>query len=116
MAIHNEVGEEGEKLAAKYISNKGYNILAKNWRHRKAEVDIIATDKETLVIIEVKTRSSSNFGKPEDAVSQKKQNLLIEAANAYLEQNNLDFEVRFDIVIIVQKNITHIIDAFYPEL
>jgi putative endonuclease len=116
MALHNKIGEQGEVLASKYLTEKGYNIVDKNWRYQKAEVDIIAINKETLVIIEVKTRTSSIFAKPEEAVSQKKQNLLIEAANAYLEQNNLDLEVRFDIVSIVKTDITHIIDAFYPEL
>ena len=116
MATHNELGEQGELLAAEYLTKKEYEILEQNWRYQKAEVDIIGIHKERLVIIEVKTRSSINFGKPEDSVSLKKQNLLIQAANAYLEQNNLDLEVRFDIISIVKKDITHIIDAFYPEL
>jgi len=117
MARHNELGKEGEQRALLMLKAKGYTILETNWRHEKDEVDIIATDKDELVIVEVKTRSTDYFGDPEDAVGPAKAKNLIRAAEAYIELNNLDTDVRFDIVSIILRNgkaaINHIIDAFY---
>ena len=62
MALHNELGKKGERLAIDYLIKKGYAILDENWRFQKAEVDIIAQIKDTLVAVEVKTRSTSDFG------------------------------------------------------
>lgn len=118
MANHHILGKKGENLAAAYLSEKGYVILEKNWRHQKAEVDIIATDGGFLVILEVKTRATDYFGDPEEAVTKNKQRLLCEAANAYVQLNDINKEVRFDIVSIIsneqQTKLHHIIDAFYP--
>ena len=104
-------------MALKMLKAKGYTILETNWRDYKVEVDIIATDKDELVIVEVKTRSTDYFGDPEDAVGPAKSRNLIRAAEAYIEQNDLDMDVRFDIVSIILKNgkavIRHIEDAFY---
>ncbi len=117
MARHNELGKEGEQRALLMLKAKGYTILETNWRHEKDEVDIIATDKDELVIVEVKTRSTDYFGDPEDAVGPAKAKNLIRAAEAYIELNNLDTDVRFDIVSIILRNgkaaINHIVDAFY---
>jgi putative endonuclease len=118
MASHNEKGNEGEKLAAEYLRKKGYTILWQNWRYRHKEVDIIAFDKEELVIVEVKLRSTDYFGDPSEAVTKKKQRFLIEAAEAYLDTRDDEPEVRFDIVSIISGNgkhsIEHISDAFNP--
>ena len=99
---------------------KGFKILDINWKSGKLEVDIIARDKETLVIVEVKTRNTDAFEEPEDAVDMKKQKKLIRAANDYAFQRNISSEIRFDIVSIVlsgnEPEIEHIIDAFYPVL
>ena len=73
MAKHYDLGMKGEEIAARYLAGKGYKILERNWRHGKDELDIIAANGEFLVVIEVKTRSTSFFGKPEDAVTDKKQ-------------------------------------------
>ena len=117
MARHNELGKEGEQRALQMLKTKGYTILETNWRHEKDEVDIIATDKDELVIVEVKTRSTDYFGDPEDAVGPAKARNLIRAAEAYIELNDVDMDVRFDIVSIILKNgkstINHIVDAFY---
>ncbi len=117
MARHNELGKEGERRALQMLKAKGYTILGTNWRNYKVEVDIIATDKDELVIVEVKTRSTDYFGDPEEAVGPAKARNLIRAAEAYIELNNVDMDVRFDIVSIILKNgkanINHIIDAFY---
>ena len=118
MAEHNDIGAEGEKLAALWLEEKGYSILEKNWRFGREEIDIIARKEEMLVVAEVKTRTGSFFGEPEEFVNVQKQRHLIKAANAYLEQNGLELEVQFDIigVILTGKNhrINHIEDAFHP--
>lgn len=118
MAQHNITGEQGEKLAAEHLMQKGYQILETNWCFKNVEIDIIAQKDDTLIIAEVKTRTGSYFGEPEVFVKRDKQKHLVKAANAYIEKNNLDLEVRFDIVAIVitkeQTRINHIPSAFYP--
>ncbi len=117
MAQHNDLGKEGEQRALQMLKAKGYTILETNWRNYKVEVDIIARDKDELVIAEVKTRSTNYFGDPEEAVGPAKAKNLIRAAEAYIELHDMDIDVRFDIVSIILKNgkatINHIIDAFY---
>lgn len=119
MAKHNRLGKEGEQLAKEYLLQKGWALLEENWRFEHKEVDLIFRDGDELVIVEVKTRSTDYFGNPEEAVHEAKEEHLIQAAEAYLEENNLDMEVRYDVVAIILKNrkheITHIADAFYPR-
>ena len=119
MAQHNQTGIRGEQIAREFLRKKDYKILETNWRHEKEEVDIIAMDGSELVILEVKTRSTDYFGDPEEAVDEAKEERLIAAAEAYLEEKDLDVEVRYDIVSIILKNkhpeIRHIQDAFYPR-
>ncbi len=116
MAVHNDLGEKGEEMAVLFLQKHGYEILERNWRYKKAEVDVIAQKKEVLAVIEVKTRSSNYFGNPQDFVNQKKIQLLVEAINEYVISKDLDVEVRFDIVAIVKnKNTTkieHLEDSF----
>lgn len=119
MARHNETGIRGEQIARDFLRKKGFRILETNWRHEKEEVDIIAMDGVELVIVEVKTRSTDYFGEPEEAVDTAKENRLIDAAEAYLEQNDLDAEVRYDIISIILRDnhpeIRHIREAFFPR-
>ena len=116
-----EIGFEGEKIAGQYLENKGYIVLYKNWRFKHKEVDIICKDKSTLVFVEVKTRTSDYFQKPYQAVQINKQNLLADAAEAFIcDYTDFD-DLRFDIVsIIFEKNIVkeveHIKEAFIPGL
>lgn len=116
MAEHNEKGSKGEELAAEFLLNKGYEILEKNWRFKNLEADIIAMHGKILVVAEVKTRRSNYFGEPESFVNKQKQKNLIKAANEYIIRNNLDLDVRFDIISIIlgdsQMKINHIEDAF----
>lgn len=117
MAEHNDLGKKGEKLAVAFLQKEGYTILETNWYFDKAEIDIIAQKEGFLAVIEVKTRSSLEFGLPQDFVKPKKIQLLVKAINQYIEQKNLDLEVRFDIIAIHKQgenyNISHILDAFY---
>ena len=117
MAEHNELGKFGEELAVDFLQQKGYTILETNWTFQKAEIDIIAQKENTLAIVEVKTRSSIEFGLPQDFVKPKKIQLLVKAVNEYVTSNDLETDVRFDIVAIFKESneykIEHIEDAFY---
>lgn len=118
MAYHNELGKKGEQLAAAFLEREGYQILCTNYYFDKAEIDIIAQKtKNTLVFVEVKTRNSNFFGDPQDFVKPSKIKLLVKAANEYVISNNLDVEVRFDVIAIIknkeQETIEHFKDAFY---
>ena len=116
MALHNQLGEEGEKIAVNYLKNRGYIIYHTNWRMSHLEADIIAEDNGEIVFIEVKTRSSNEYGEPEDAVDFKKEKDLLRLAKVYLENLQLEVPSRFDIVSIIisseKSNITHFQDAF----
>ncbi len=116
MADHNELGKEGEKIAINYLLNNEYQIIEKNYRFLKAEVDIIAQKERVLIAVEVKTRSTEYFGDPQDFINQKKIKLLVSAMDNYVVERDLDVEVRFDIVAIVKKEkifkIEHLKDAF----
>jgi len=117
MAQHNELGKKGEQLAIDFLLQRGYSILDVNWRYQKAEVDIIALKEDVLAVVEVKTRSGTQFGNPQDFVNHKKIKLLVSAIDEYINSKNLDVEVRFDIIAIVkEKNnfeIEHLVDAFF---
>jgi len=117
MAEHNDLGRLGEELAADFLQKNNYTIRDTNWVFQKAEIDIIAQKGDILAIIEVKTRSSTDFGLPQDFVKPKKIQLLVKAVNEYLLQNDLDTEVRFDIISIYKNGkefeIEHLEDAFY---
>ena len=111
-----ELGKLGEDLAVNYLIDNGYQILERNWRSGHKEIDIIALNDDLLVIVEVKTRKSDEFGDPDIAVGKLKQQMLIRAADAYVRYKNLDVDVRFDIISIVisdgEPEIEHIEDAF----
>ncbi|SDG63506.1 YraN family protein [Epilithonimonas hungarica] len=117
MADHNDFGKIAEDLAVDFLVKNHYKILARNFRYLKAEVDIIAEFKNQIVIVEVKARNTDAFLEPQESVNKKKIKLLISAANYFIEENNIDKEVRFDIISVLpnkQKTleIHHIIDAF----
>ncbi|MDH7912284.1 YraN family protein [Winogradskyella sp. SYSU M77433] len=117
MAQHNELGKKGEQLAVDFLLKNSYEILERNYRFDKAEVDIIAQKDDILAIIEVKTRSSIDFGNPQDFVKPKQIKNLVKAVDEYITENDLDVEARFDIVAIVKENskfqIEHLENAFY---
>jgi putative endonuclease len=121
MKTHQQIlGQEGENIATKYLIDKGYIILKRNFRWGHAEVDIIAQFNSQLVVVEVKTRNTSKYGDPEQSVSLKKQQLLAQATEAYLIVNDLDLTIRYDIISIIKNQykteITHLEDAFWPGL
>ena len=111
MARHNQLGKTGEERAAEYLISKGYIIRDINWRSGKMELDLVAYRDSTLVVVEVKTRSSHEFLRPEEAVNLRKIKNIVRATDAY---------IRFDIVTLVGDNdrfeIEHIEDAFLAPL
>jgi putative endonuclease len=117
---HTILGRKGENEALSFLKRAGYHIMATNWRFKSKEIDIIARTGKQLVIIEVKTRSNDYFQKPEEAVTFRKQKFLVDASEAFIEEHNLDMDVRFDIIAIIMnenmKKIYHIEDAFYPQI
>ena len=120
MSESNELGKLGEEIATTYLLKQGYFILDVNWRAGRNEIDIIAREKDFLVIIEVKSRRNDTFAEPEEAVTKDKQQSLIRAANIYIFRKNIALETRFDIISIIhnknETRINHLKDAFYPRL
>lgn len=120
MALHLELGRKGEALAKQHLEQQGYEIMDENWCHGKAEIDLIAYKDKVIIFTEVKTRTGTGFGQPEDFVDMRKQRLLAEAADEYIYLMNHQGEVRFDIIAILFKNennykLNHIEDAFWPS-
>lgn len=114
-------GRHCEFMARTYLEQQGYLILETNWRSGHKEIDIIAKEKETLVIVEVKARKNEDFINTESAVDEKKMRNLIRAAHNYILIKNLDCETRFDIITLVldekgEYKLNHIKDAFLPIL
>lgn len=121
MAQHNETGAVGEQLACRFLEELGLQILERNWRFGKDELDIIARTARELVIVEVKTRSTDHHGQPEEAVKKGKRSTMIRGANAYVQQAGSELAIRFDIVSVIlhpsrKPYIHHIPDAFYPTV
>lgn len=121
MHQRNNIGLLGEDLACKIIEEMGYVILERNWRFKKAEIDIIAYDGQVLVFVEVKSRSYTYYGAPEDSISSYKENLIIDAAHQYMEKIGHEWEIRFDIISMVfakNKEVAYVYykDAFYPSI
>ena len=117
MAQHLEYGSWAEEAAQAYLLKAGYAVLHRNYRYKRAEVDLIACKDKTLVFVEVKARGSSRYEWPEAAVTERKQALLLLAAQHYLEEVNWPGELRFDIMAITGRpshyDIHHIEDAFH---
>ena len=116
-APHLLLGQQGEETAAKMYQEKGFEIIQRNFRSGKAEIDLIVKKGNLMVFVEVKTRTSVAFGMPEEDVTKRKAKLIVNAAEQYTYDHHWQFNVRFDIVaiIITKENteITHFEDAFY---
>jgi putative endonuclease len=95
------LGQRGEEIAVRYLRQQGYAILARNWRCPAGEIDIVAREGETLVFVEVRTRRGDRFGTPEASITPAKQAKLVEVAQTYLQEANLeDVAWRIDVVAI----------------
>lgn len=117
MAKHLEFGKLGESEAQEFLRLQGYQILQLNWRYKHWEIDIIAKEGDILAFIEVKSRSSTDYGEPFQFVDLKKQKNLIRAAGVFLKRINHQGDVRFDIVSVYnrdgKKDISLVRDAFW---
>ena len=117
MAKHLAYGAAAEQAAARFLQQKGYTILAANYRSKKAEIDLIARKNNLLVFVEVKARANATYGWPEQAVTPRKQELLLAAAQTYIEEANWQHDARFDIISIIgsgpRQEVLHIEDAFH---
>ncbi len=120
MAAHNDYGRWGEQQAADYLAAKGYSICHRNWKSGHRDLDIVALspDGSLLVVVEVKTRSNTDFVEPMTAVDRRKARNLYNAANAYVKTFDVRRGLRFDIITVIgkgeEKRIEHIEDAFRP--
>lgn len=115
------LGQKGETMAQQHLESLGFRILAKNWRTGRAEVDVIAQDENTIVFVEVKTRSSDRFGPPEFFITPQQQRMLAGAASVYCEKIAHPGEIRFDVVSIIMRDdgkvkLEYLKDAFWPGL
>lgn len=110
-------GAEGEALAARFLQEKGYEIVDRNYRFKRSEIDLIAKKNGWLIFVEVKTRTSNAFGYPEEFVDRAKEKKIMEGAEQYMLDQNWEGNVRYDIVSILlsggNAEILHLEDAFY---
>ena len=114
-------GSEGEELATSFLINKGYFIRHRNWRVGHIELDIIAENKDFIVVVEVKTRKNDKFCHPSDAVNHTKIKRIVNATQAYIFKYNINKDIRFDIISIIPTldgnfEIEHQEDAFFPPI
>lgn len=124
MAKHNETGTIGEDKASEYLQQQGYTIVERNWRTKngKLEIDIIAEKGEDMAVVEVKCRTSLQWGDPATFVSPRKIDNLAKATNEYLQTHNIEDKcLRFDIISILMdkdnhvQHLEHMENAFTPR-
>jgi putative endonuclease len=116
VTIQHQHGKKGEDLATAYLQSKGWEILARNWRYKRSEIDLIARDGQILVFVEVKTKSYTRFGEPETSVDDRKAAKIMEGAEQYVFDNDWHGDIRFDVVAITlqpQVDLLHLEDAFH---
>lgn len=116
------LGKQGEDHALAYLEAHGLRLLERNWRYRRAEIDLVMMEGEVLVFIEVKTRSTDVYGHPLEFVRPRQVELLSAAASAYMDKIEHEWEIRFDLVSLIiyredqSFSLEHIKDAFFPGL
>ena len=120
MCLKQKIGKMGEEIACKYLQRNKYIIIDRNFRCKQGEIDIVACDEKSkeLVFIEVKTRSSTKYGRPSEAVRKQKKNHIIGSARYYNYKNKIkNIPIRFDVIEVFLCNsnyrINHIKQAFY---
>jgi len=120
MADLDNLGPEGEETAIRHLTDKGYVIRHHNWRQGHKEIDIVAEKDNMIIFVEVKARKGNYYLHPRDAVTDKKQKMIIYAAETYVNIYNIDKECRFDVITVISDGKTyeveHIENAFYPTL
>lgn len=118
MAEHNETGSKAEEIVSDYLAGQNIKILCRNWTFGKKEIDIIAEEKELLVIVEVKARNIKNAETPAELLTNKKMRNIVDAAEAYILEKNIEKEVRFDFALVIfapeGHKLEYIKEAFIP--
>lgn len=116
MTTTKEIGDRGEQLAVDYLMDKGYCLEERSYRFKRAEVDVIVSKDDVIVFVEVKFRTGTGYGFPEESVGEAKQTLIQTAAENYVVTNGWRGNIRFDVISIVEKfgqlAIEHFEDAF----
>lgn len=107
-----KTGNKGETLAAEFFQKKGFEIVARNYRYKKAEIDLIIKREDWVIFVEVKTRSSTAFGEPEEFVDDRKGYRIFDAAEEWIYSNNWHGHIRFDIVSVKLDRATPLIEHF----
>lgn len=118
MTSQTRSGTQGEQVAANYLLSKGYQIIERNYRYKRSEVDLVVRKNACLVFVEVKTRTTSRYGFPETFVSNRKRETISTGARRYVEEANWEGNMRFDVVAVMMKKglvkeVAHFEDAFY---
>ena len=116
MSKNKKLGQEGERMAAEYLQDEGWHIVRRNYRHSHSEIDIIASKSDLLIFVEVKIRTNTAFGLPEEFVDPKQTESIVKAADHYVKEVDWKGNIRFDIISIIKSNrieLKHIKDAFY---
>lgn len=120
MARHNQTGNWGENVAVEFLVKKGYDILERNWRLGKMEIDIIAKDQQRVIFVEVKTRSNDEYIDYLETITRQKTTFMRRCSTAYMEQYPENFTCQFDYIFIVGKPDNYIVehypDAFFPPM
>ncbi len=114
--LQHQRGQQGETIAADFLERKGFAVVARNYRYRRNEIDLIVRQKNRLVFVEVKLRKDAAFGHPEAFVNEQQAQRIIEAAEHYLHETNWEGDIRFDIIAITLQpklSLEHFEDAFY---
>lgn len=106
------LGKKGEELAFNYLKGIGYELIERNFRCKFGEIDLIVKDGQVIVFVEVKYRSSDDYGSPKEAITNDKIKKIIKAAEYFIVKNNVNSLYRFDVVSIFKNNIEHIKNAF----
>lgn len=116
-----QIGDEGEELAVAYLESKGYTVLDRNYFFEHAEVDIVAAHDNGICFVEVKKRSSTKFGSPEEFITEEKMENIYKASEAWIYERKMDgYPVRYDVIAIVQQDnrapdIKHFENAFWQR-
>ena len=115
MAEKNETGKKGEAIACSYLEICGFSILHTNWRFRRFELDIVATNGSELVIVEVKTRSKNCLLDPEKSIDRYKIRRITAAADAYIRKYGIDLPVRFDVLCLIKDEYAYTVEKHFED-
>ncbi len=120
MVTTRELGDIAEGLAQDYLRRLGYEIRDTKWYHGHLELDIVAQEGDELVIVEVKARSGLRYEHPSEAVTNTKIKRIVEAADAYIIEHDIELDTRFDVITVIffqqGHELEHFKDAFYPTM